>query len=104
MKIKPKLKLPPVTPPPRTSKHKYRTGDTIKIGQNKLHITQVDYASGMVYYSVSYMKKGKTPIWGWIFAPFFDDLVLCKESSGPQKVGRYHLDEEDEPEVTIIKD
>lgn len=103
MKIKPKATPPKVTAPPRGVKHKYRSGDFIKIGLNTLHICQVDYATGIVYYSVSYQKPGKTPIWGWVMAPFFDDLVLCKETNSPQKKGRYHVDE-DEPEVTIIKD
>lgn len=110
MKIKPKKTkdgLPPVTAPPPSVKHRYRVGDFLHIGLDTLHICQVDYSAGEVYYSVSYTRKGaKRPRWGWVFAALLDDLTVTKtDPAKPQKKAfwRHEMTEDEDDEPVVVK-
>lgn len=101
MKVK-KSKLPPVTAPPKSVRHAFRTGDVIKFGRDEVLICQVDYSAGVVYYSISYqVSNAKRPVWGWVLANFFDDMA---EGFGQSKVKRTSSEKAKKPSKKVISD
>lgn len=85
--------------------HKYRKGDVLHLGQDIIHIGQVDTSTSYChYYGVSYTPKGaKRPICGWIFAAFLDNLyVTDTDYARTHKEVRLKHDD-NKPKVRIIR-
>lgn len=77
-------------------KHKYRSGDVLKLGTDEVRVNQVDLDTGMVYYSISYCRPNKRPAFGWVMGPFLDNAVISEVTHRPIKKAKFKGDDSEE--------
>lgn len=77
----------------------YRVGDTLKLGNTSINITQVVASAGMMHYAVVY-NDGRRHHVGWVICELLDDIVMLDKSrirsvssSSPRKMVQPSYDE-----------